>query len=998
MLCQVSTESARNFAFCSALPVRTSLIDLPPHNVHVPRDEGVFQFAKSRRRARVPCAQASGSQVDLAAVRRAIPLSKAFRDLVNGELRARDEGEWMACCPFHDDRTPSLSISDTRQLFHCFGCGAAGDVIEMERRARNLPSLPAALASLADRYPAVRTIVGARRVSSGTFAPVQPPPKPRVPIAWGSLVSERRNAAAVLKAAVKLFRDTLTTKTGALAADYLRQRGVSDTTARAFQIGYAGPPDAWAFVLDKLRHAGFTEQQCVDAGLAAVSKRGTTYDMFRGRLVMPICDIDGNAIAVAGRLLVESDRAPKYVNSKESALFKKKRVLFGAHIASEALLAKHPLVKFELRLQEDDEEEGDWDDEDDETPSLGGFQFLDWQAKDTYLVIVEGYMDVISLYEHSNGTFPVVATMGTAVSVEQVEAALEMLPNKLKCTLIFNFDADDAGVRAAERLCDSVLSHVPSSSCIAIAFPPNGVKDVDQYLNDGIGTADDYHMHLKNASVIWTKWRGDRIIEEELNSISAESPSFAINVDTPESIQAAIDSSISPTQESDSKERRETASKPKLQVSGLPAQLSEKSEALFSYQVADELSRQTDRMMLAFGAPKDKIKRKYRRRKKTLTLECSPDVIEKLAQYIARTKRCLVGLNVSELVFSWADKLSGAHSEAIPALFDMIIQRMQELNKEWLPYSPEAQVKWMTPAPFLLDDLPLRERNRLLASTGRAPDGSALSIDEYYANTRHQKLSYARMDFQASVIGPVLQAQRCTMSRRFYSTPRISAEERVLRSLIFCTESQRLEALEKLLAVMMRVEEQSLTFWTALNRLQMFDILAAVEGDVTSEEIAAMCEKEDWWTLELEDIFLNDSEGDREWAEIMEFDRGNPVFAAEIAAKSIEAMEIRIRGRLAVDQFEDAVRGAFEAGSRGDFASMDDLMAQQILYKRNMRDARVANPEIRARRDQAIAEKEKEKKDEAEAERLVELLQREGGLPLPAHLRESQSDVLSDIE
>lgn len=987
-------------AFCNALPVATHTAHT--HRLLSRRDSRDGRTLARRRTRPPPTALAQQNRVDLSAVRRAVRLSDAFRELVRGDMRERGDGEWMACCPFHDDDKPSLSISDTRALFHCFGCGASGDLVEMERRARNLPSLPSALNSLAARYPAVRRIVGERSAPIEGASLVQPPPEPTVrkPIAWGKHVRERRDVSAVLRAAVLIFRDTLNTEAGASALEYLSRRGVHESTIRAFQIGCAGPSEAWTFGLDALRAAGFSAEQCVDAGIASVSKRGTMYDAFRGRLVFPIYNTDGEVIAVAGRLLVDSDKAPKYVNSKETIMFKKKHVLFGAHLAREALLAQCPPAEPD-KFGQDKEEMGQLDadddaiDEDEDIEELSesflvNHNFFGAHASRTTLVVVEGYMDVIALYEHSKGMLPVVATMGTAVSVEQVEAVLKLLPDQLECSVIFNFDADSAGVRAAERLCDSVLSQIPGAFRVAIAFPPKNVKDVDQFLNEGFGTVQDYLAHLKSTAVIWPKWRGQQIVQEEMDRIAEKSGRVGVNFASPEAIESSSDISLISSLARVDDQVIDNSNEPRLEVPGLPKQLDRHSEALFNYQVSDELSRQTDRMLLAFGAPKVELQRRYRRRRKTITLECSPDVIEKLAQFIARTKRCLVGLNASELMFSWADRLSGGVTEAVPGVFDMIAKRMEELNREWAPLSPAAQVRWMPPAPWILDELAPRERNRLLASAGLAPDGSTLSLSEYHASPGRRKLSLGRLDFQSRVVEPAAAKSRCKMSRRFISNPRAAAEERVLRALIFCgDEAHRLDALDALLRVMMRCEEKSLSFWTANERLRLFDVLAAVEGNVKPEEIAAACEGESWWTFELEDIFIDDFEGDAEWAQIMQFDRDNAVLAAEIAAKVIEAMETRIRGRLAVDKMDVAIRGAIEAGERGDFDSMDDLTAQQMMLKRAMRQSSVSSPEQHALIQQKVEEIKKEMEQEEQERRVEELLKSGEILPYPDHLRDA---------
>lgn len=842
---------------------------------------------------------------DLDAVRAAAPLSTAFESVT--DLVPRGPGEWMACCPFHADDTPSLSISDSRARFHCFGCGASGDIFEFERRTQGLDTLPEAIASLAARLPAVAALVGLRKAPTGGELMRAAPP--RVPVEWGRRVKDRKRVAAVLQAAVERFRVSLEAPAGADARAYLDARGVGELSRDAFGFGLAGPPDEWTFTVDALAQDGFSNDDCIAAGLASVSKNETVYDLFRGRIVFPICDPDGSVVGMAGRLMRESDRSPKYINSRESALFRKKEVLFGSHLARAALNV--------------------------ERPEPGFFE----EAAEVALVVVEGYMDAVALFERSGGKVPVVASMGTAVSPEQVTLALGLLPDPVDGRVLFNFDGDEAGRIAAERLCDSVLVEMPEAFRVAIAFPPEGVKDADEYLSGELGSADDYLVHLNATAMAWPKWRGERILRKEMERVGGGKGDDGLDLSTTESIERALAASAEATGRAADAQGAGEGSEDKLVVSGLPVGMEADSEAMFSFQLNEELSRESDRMLLAFGAPKEELKKTYPYRKKTITLDCSPSIIEELATFLAKAERCLVGLNSADLIQSWADALSGSETAAIPAVFALIADRTTELNRDGEQYSPETHVRWMTPAPYIIDELPKREREKLLRSLGREQESGSMSTENYYASTQTRNTLMDRFDFQSETVEPLVRSARCDSSRRTAEEPRRAAEERLLRGLVFCGEAERLDGLERVLAVMVRVEEGGLRFWTAGDRQGLFAALSEIEGEVTPDEIAAACEREEWWGESVEDIFLPDGSGDDEWDEIRRIDLANPVDAVEAAAGAIEAMEKQIRGRLAVDKMDASILGAIGARERGDFEEMDRNIAEQIVLRGQVQDS-----------------------------------------------------------
>ena len=302
-------------------------------------------------------------------------------ELIAQTVALRPAGrEFVGLCPFHEERTPSFSVSRERQLFHCHGCHAGGDAISFVMRSRGL-SFGDAVAELATAagltVPDLRPLTAAERVRR----------------------SLQEELISVCAAAAAHFRDCLRSAQGAPAIDYLRQRAVGGPTAEAFDLGYAPEdPDGLAKAL-----AGrFPEERLLEAGLRVARDRGPgAYDRFRGRLMFPIWDERGRAIAFGGRTLDPAGR-PKYLNSAESPLFHKRRTLYGLHLA-------RPHIERRRRV-----------------------------------LVVEGYMDAIGCHQHSFGE--AVASLGTALSDEQAG----ILARSAELVVIA-YDADPAGGTATGR-------------------------------------------------------------------------------------------------------------------------------------------------------------------------------------------------------------------------------------------------------------------------------------------------------------------------------------------------------------------------------------------------------------------------------------------------------------------------------------------------------------------------------------------------------------------
>lgn len=310
-------------------------------------------------------------------------------------------------CPFHEEKTPSFSVHRDRQIFYCFGCEAGGDVFAfcMRQSALDFPDV-------------VRSL--ARELGL------------EIPEGESGSGEHSRTLYRVNDAALAHFRSELASSRGAPARAYLRARGVSEDMIERFQLGYA--PARWDGLVE---HLGRNSLRAAEqAGLVAKRKIGDGYyDRFRNRILFPICEPSGNLLGFGGRALGE-DETPKYLNSPESPIYRKSRVLFGLPLALEAI------------------------------------------RRSGRIVVVEGYFDLIAL--HRAGIEEGVAPCGTALSVEHVKR-LRRYANEV----VLLFDGDSAGQRAAERALPVLLEE---GLRVRAAFLPLG-QDPDDLLESSGTTA-----------------------------------------------------------------------------------------------------------------------------------------------------------------------------------------------------------------------------------------------------------------------------------------------------------------------------------------------------------------------------------------------------------------------------------------------------------------------------------------------------------------------------
>lgn len=298
-------------------------------------------------------------------------------DVIDARVPLKKQGSnLVACCPFHEEKTPSFTVSPTKQFYYCFGCGASGTALGFLMEHDRLHFVEA-----------VETLAASVGLE--------------VPREGGETGESREPLYAALAAADRFYREQL--KAGEAAVAYLKNRGISGRTAARFGIGFA--PPGWSNLADH-GIAGGETQTLLAAGLVNRNDAGRVYDRFRNRITFPIRDRRGRTIAFGARVL--DDATPKYLNSPETAVFHKSRELYGLHEARQA----------RRRLER--------------------------------LLVVEGYMDVVMLFEH--GIDYAVATLGTSVS----EAHIERLFGTVS-EVVFCFDGDEAGRQAAWRALTNTL-------------------------------------------------------------------------------------------------------------------------------------------------------------------------------------------------------------------------------------------------------------------------------------------------------------------------------------------------------------------------------------------------------------------------------------------------------------------------------------------------------------------------------------------------------------
>ncbi len=324
-------------------------------------------------------------------------------DIISQYVHLKRSGRnYFGLCPFHNEKSPSFSVSPDKQIFHCFGCGVGGNVFTFLMKIEGI-SFVEAVQTLAER------------------ANIQLP----------TLENNVDTAKEILKSkvlkvneiAANFYHENLYHPESKIAQEYIKKRKLTNETLISFKIGYSGKFDE---LYHKLKKEGFEEPEILESGLVNKNDRGQYIDRYRNRLMFPICDTRGKVIAFGGRVL--DDSKPKYINSPENVAYSKGRNLFGLNVAKK-------------------------------------------QGHLKQLLIVEGYMDVISL--HQRGITNVVAPLGTALTQQQ-----GWLLRKNADQIILSFDSDEAGLNAKIR----ALDILQDMGCDIRVLQMEGAKDPDEYI------------------------------------------------------------------------------------------------------------------------------------------------------------------------------------------------------------------------------------------------------------------------------------------------------------------------------------------------------------------------------------------------------------------------------------------------------------------------------------------------------------------------------------
>lgn len=374
-------------------------------------------------------------------------------DVVSEHVVLRKRGkDFVGLCPFHQEKTPSFSVIPTKQMYYCFGCQAGGNAIKFLMELGKRPFIEVVL-DLARRYS----------IPVQTLEPEQRQELQRQ-------LSLREQLYEVMAVAAQFYQHTLRQPQGELALDYLRsQRQLSLETIGQFGLGYA--PVGWETLYRYLvEHKRYPVQLLEQAGLIRQRQSGESYyDYFRDRLMIPIYDTQGRVIAFGGRTL--GDEQPKYLNSPETDIFSKGKTLFALDKAKGAI------------------------------------------SQQNQAVVVEGYFDAIAL--HAAGITNVVASLGTALSLEQVRACLRYSESK---ELVLNFDADAAGTGASMRAIGEIANLAYNGEVsLRILSIPEG-KDADEYLRSN---SPEHYQELLKTAPLWLDWQiGQLVANRDLKQAS----------------------------------------------------------------------------------------------------------------------------------------------------------------------------------------------------------------------------------------------------------------------------------------------------------------------------------------------------------------------------------------------------------------------------------------------------------------------------------------------
>lgn len=323
-------------------------------------------------------------------------------DVISQYVRLKRSGRnYFGLCPFHNEKSPSFSVSPDKQIFHCFGCGVGGNVFTFLMKIEGINFIEA-----------VQMLAEKSQIQLPTLANSDDSAKEEL----------KTKVYQVNEFTAQYYHQKLYLPESKIAQEYVKKRKLSNETLKSFRIGFSGKFDE---LYRELVKQGFAEREILESGLVNKNEQGKFIDRYRNRLMFPICDARGRVIAFGGRVL--DDSKPKYINSPENVVYSKGRHLFGLNVAKKGDIKK--------------------------------------------LLIVEGYMDVISL--HQRGITNVVAPLGTALTQQQ-----GWLLRKNTEQIILSFDSDGAGQTAINRS----IEILQNMGCDMRVLQMEGAKDPDEYI------------------------------------------------------------------------------------------------------------------------------------------------------------------------------------------------------------------------------------------------------------------------------------------------------------------------------------------------------------------------------------------------------------------------------------------------------------------------------------------------------------------------------------
>ncbi|MEU9477793.1 DNA primase [Streptomyces sp. NPDC048191] len=351
---------------------------------------------------------------DVKAVRDAVPIDAVVSEYL--QLRNAGGGNLKGLCPFHDEKSPSFQVSPSKGLFHCFGCQEGGDTITFVMKVDHL-----SFSEAVERLAAQAGIT--LRYEEGGYNPAHQR-------------GERIRLVEAHKIAAQWYAEQLATSPEAETGRvFLAERGFDQAAAVHFGVGYS--PQGWDHLTRYLRGKGFSDKELLLSGLSQEGRRGPI-DRFRGRLMWPIRDIGGEVVGFGARKLYEADNGPKYLNTPETAIYRKSQVLYGIDLAKKDI------------------------------------------AKASRAVVVEGYTDVMAC--HLAGVTTAIATCGTAFGGDHIKILRRLLMDNGSARVIFTFDGDAAGQKAALRAFEDDQKFAAETY---IAIAPDGMDPCELRLAKG---------------------------------------------------------------------------------------------------------------------------------------------------------------------------------------------------------------------------------------------------------------------------------------------------------------------------------------------------------------------------------------------------------------------------------------------------------------------------------------------------------------------------------